>query len=65
MLKNPLNDLQLEILELYSTGLTEEELNELKTMLAKFYAGKAVREADRIWDQKGLTNQNMEQWLNE
>ncbi len=65
MLTQPLTNLQMEILELYSTDLTEEDLKELKTMLAKFYAHRAIREADRIWDEKHLTNEDMEQWLNE
>ncbi len=65
MLKQPLTNLQMEILELYSTNLTEEDLIVLKTMLAKFYARRAIREADRIWDEKHLTNEDMEQWLNE
>ena len=55
----------MEILELYSTNLDEDELNQLKTMLAKFYAAKAVREADRIWDERNLSDRDMERWLNE
>lgn len=65
MVKQPLTNLQMEILELYSTDLTEEDLKEIKTMLAQFYAQRAIREADRIWDEKHLTNDDMEQWLNE
>ena len=65
MLKQPLTNLQIEILELYSTALTEEDLKALKTLLAKFYAERAIREADRIWDEKHLTNKDMEKWLDE
>jgi len=60
-----LSNLQMEILELYSTDLKENDLHELKRILAKFYAEKAIREADRIWDEKGFTQQDMENWLNE
>jgi hypothetical protein len=65
MLQNPLSNLQMEILELYSTNLNQNELNELKTMLAKFYAAKAVQEADRLWDERNLGDRDMERWLNE
>ena len=65
MIKTPLTNMQLEILELYSTELTEEDLQELKRTLAHFYAKRAIQEADRIWDERGLTNDDMEQWLNE
>ncbi|MDM8523036.1 hypothetical protein QUF80_06640 [Desulfococcaceae bacterium HSG8] len=65
MLQTPLTNLQIEILELYSTNLDESELNELKTVLARFYAEKAIREADRIWDERNLSDRDMEKWLNE
>ncbi len=63
MVTQPLTNLQLEILELYSTDLTEDDLNELKIMLAKFYARRAIQEADRIWDERHLTQDDMEKWL--
>ncbi|MEE4357398.1 MAG: hypothetical protein V2I97_13105 [Desulfococcaceae bacterium] len=65
MLSVPLSNLQMEILELYSTDLKENDLYALKKILAKFYAERAIREADRIWDEKGFTQQDMEEWLNE
>ncbi|QTA85965.1 hypothetical protein [Desulfonema magnum] len=65
MLQTPLSNLQMEILELYSTNLDEDELKELKIILAKFCADKAVREADRLWDERNLSDRDMERWLNE
>jgi len=65
MLQMPLSNLQMEILELYSTNLNEDELNQLKVILAKFYADKAVREADRLWDERNMSDRDMENWLNE
>ncbi len=65
MLNKPLTNLQMEILELYSTELLVEELNELKFIIANFFAKKAIFEADRIWDEKNLSHQDMEKWLNE
>ncbi len=46
----PLTNLQLEILKLYSTKLDESELNELKLLLARQYAQKAIEEVDEIKD---------------
>jgi len=31
----------------------------------QFFANKAIQEADRIWEQQNLSNQDMEKWLNE
>ncbi|EDN68763.1 hypothetical protein BGP_0052 [Beggiatoa sp. PS] len=64
-LPSPLTNLQMELLELYSTQLSEQELNELKTLIAHFFANRAINEADRIWDEKNLSHQDMEKWLNE
>ncbi|RKX65955.1 MAG: hypothetical protein DRP41_02440 [Thermodesulfobacteriota bacterium] len=60
-----MTNLQIELLKLYSTDLTEEELKQLKTQLAKFFADKAVKEAEKVWQEKGLSQDVMEQWLRE
>jgi len=65
MIKEPLTNLQKEILKLYSTDMAEKDLNELKTLLAKYYAQKSIKEADKIWSEKDLSNQDMDTWLNE
>jgi hypothetical protein len=64
-LKQPLSNAQLEILKLLSTNLSESELKELKNELAQFYAQKAIQSANQAWREKGLSNEIMEQWLNE
>ncbi len=61
----PLSDLQLELLKLYSTGVTSEELLEVKRLLGQYFGNKATRAADRVWDERGLTNEDMDAWLHE
>lgn len=65
MLQKSLTNLQLEILKLYSTDMSEEELNELKRYLAENYARKAIREANKIWSEKKFSDSDMEDWINE
>ena len=60
----PLSNVQLEILKLYSTNLDNIELLELKEQLAEFYAKKSIKDADTAWVEKGLTNEDMDNWLN-
>jgi hypothetical protein len=61
----PLSNLQLEILKLYSTNLDKTELTELKNQLAGFYAKKSIENANRVWKEKKLTNDDMDNWLND
>jgi len=61
----PLNNAQTELLKLFSTDLSDKELDELKLLLSRFYAKKAILEADKIWDERGLTNKDMDQLINE
>ncbi len=65
MYPQTLTNLQLEIIKLYSTNLERQELLELKRVLADFFARKAIKEADKIWEEQNLSNQAMETWLNE
>ena len=61
----PLNDVQLEILKLFSHEQTEEEVNEIKSLLVTYLAHKVTREADKAFDEKGYTTEIFEQWKKE
>jgi hypothetical protein len=45
--------------------MDEQDLHELKILLTKYYAQKAIKEADDLWDKNNLSNRDMEAWLNE
>lgn len=64
-LKYPLSNAQVELMKLFGTNLSNSDLKDLKNLLSRFFADKAIKAADQIWDEKGLTNENMDQWLNE
>ncbi len=61
----PLSNLQLELLKLYSSNVSVADLLHIKHYLARYFAFKAIGEADKLWDEKGYTNDTMDQWLNE
>ncbi|MBS1530491.1 MAG: hypothetical protein JSU01_09300 [Bacteroidetes bacterium] len=63
-LNYPLSNIQIELLKLFGTNLSERDLIELKQLLSKFCAKKAISLADDIWDKKGLSDQEMDTWLN-
>lgn len=60
----PFSNIQMELLKIYSTNISEEELLELKKHLATFFAQKAIKLADNLWDERNLTNAEMESWAN-
>ena len=63
--KAPLNNLQQELLKLYASNVSNADLLVIKRYLVKFFAEKAITEADKTWDDKGYTNETMKNWLNE
>lgn len=64
VLNYPLSNVQVELMKLFSTNLSDSELIELKDLLAVFYAKKAIAQADTIWDKKKITDQDMDILLN-
>lgn len=61
----PLTNLQMELLKLYSLRLSDEQLLEVKQVLARHFADRLTRHVDALWEQKGLTAADMESWLND
>lgn len=59
-----LSNVQLELLKLYSTNISDKDMEELKDVLARFYGEKAIKLADIIWDEKKYTENDMNSILN-
>jgi hypothetical protein len=64
-LQKPLSNVQLELLKIYSTDITDEEVLEVKRLLAQHFAKKTIDAAEKVWHEKGLTNDIMDEWLND
>ena len=52
-----LSNLQQELLKLYSSGIEDADLLHIKKYLAKYFADKAIQEADKIWDEKNYSEE--------
>jgi hypothetical protein len=63
-IKQPLNALQLELLELFARDVSSQDLMSIKQMVSHFFAQKAIEEADAIWEEKAYTDDTMQEWLN-
>ena len=62
---NKLSNLQLELLKIFSSNLPDEQLLEIKELLSNYFAQKATAEMDRLWDERGWSNEIMQEWLHE
>jgi len=62
-LKTPFNNVQLEILKLFSADLSEMELEEVKRILLEFKFKRVTALADEAWEKKGWTNEDIDQLL--
>jgi hypothetical protein len=63
--QNKLTNLQLELLKLFSYELTDQELLDIKDLLAHYFAQKATQEMDIFWETHNLTDEIVDEWLNE
>jgi hypothetical protein len=62
-LRQPLSNLQLELLEMFTQQVTNEDLLAIKKMLSDYFAKKAIDEADKLWDERAYTQDTMNEWL--
>lgn len=60
-----LSNVQVELLKLYANDVKDEQLEEIKLLLGKYFAQKATEAMDEIWEQKNLSEQDMIDWSNE
>lgn len=60
-----LTNLQLELLKVFSIDLEEEQLQEIKNILTNYFSEKATKEMDRLWEERGWSNETMHEWSKE
>lgn len=61
--ETPFNLAQLELLKLFSRVKDEKELFEIKELISQYYTKKLLDETDRIWEERGYTQETMDGWL--
>ena len=48
----PLTNLQMELLQLYSLKLSDNELLQVKEVLAKYFAHRLSKHVDQLWQER-------------
>lgn len=60
-----LNELQRELLKLFSVDINEQEMRDIKQMLTQYFSKRLVNEADKAWNKKGYNNDTVKRLLND
>jgi hypothetical protein len=53
------------MLKLFRNNQSEEELQEIKSLLTTYLANKVTMEADKAFNEKGYTDEIFEKWKQE
>jgi hypothetical protein len=65
MIAAPLTNVQLELLKLFQYQVDENQILEIRDILSKYFAEKATKEIDKLWEENNWNNDKMESWANE
>ena len=60
-----LTNLQLELLKVFSYQLNIQQLNDIKILLANYFAEQATQEMDKLWEENNWDNDTMTEWTHE
>lgn len=64
-IKAPLTNLQMEYLKLLSFDLGENDMKELRLLIAKFLNERMQKEIGKVWEEKKYSIETINQWLDE
>jgi len=64
-MQTSLSNLQQELLKIYAHNVTEQQLYDIKVLLAQYFAKQAIQEVDKIWGEHDFSQDIMDKWLNE
>jgi len=65
MQSQKLSALQLELLNIYSFQPKEEDLLAIKQLLAKYFSGKLQKKIQKAIEEKNITEEDLDRWINE
>lgn len=60
-----LSNLQNELLKLYAYNVSDDQLRDIRKMLADYFARKIDTEMDRLWETNNWDEQTIESWKSE
>lgn len=57
-----MSNIQLELLKLYATDISDEDLINIKRLMVQYFAEKITRQMDMLWEENNWTAQTMHDW---
>lgn len=64
-IESKLSTLQLELLKIFAFNPSEEELLEVKDMLARFFAYRFTEKIAQAAEEQGISETDLDNWLEE
>jgi hypothetical protein len=61
----PFSNVQLELLKLFASDIPDTELEVLRKILIRFKAERIMDMADKLWDEKNWSDEEIIQFLEE
>ncbi|MBK9462196.1 MAG: hypothetical protein IPN94_22940 [Sphingobacteriales bacterium] len=60
-----LSNIQLELLKLFSTNISDSDVLDIKQLIINYYAQKIDNELDTLWEQRQYNANTISTWANE
>ncbi|WP_266362615.1 hypothetical protein [Tellurirhabdus rosea] len=57
-----LTNLQVELLQTFAYSLPDEQIAEIRQLLAQYFLDKADAEMDRLWQENDWNEQTVDSW---
>jgi len=62
MVTTKLTNLQLELIQTFSYALPDEQMAEIRQLLAQYFLDKADTEMDRLWQENAWDENTIDEW---
>jgi hypothetical protein len=62
-IKQPFSNVQLELLKVFAHHVSDNDLIDLRQVLAEFFSKKAITAADTAWDKNGWSETDVQRLL--
>lgn len=63
IMSQSLSNIQLELLKTFSQNVSDEDLLEIKRLLTRYFAEKGIKEANKVWDSEGWSEESVDDLL--